>query len=458
MKKINRLFVTAAFIIAFLSLPVTSSAKTVRRTLKKGKSSVVTVTKMKKVKKIEAKSSNKRVAAVKKMSGKKIQITAKNTGRAKITAKVYKNKKQFSKNVYQITVKASASTGSKDDEPGIVPKTSHRRVTKATPVPTKRPRPTRDPISTVAPRQTLEPIPTEEPMPTMEPTPEPTPYQAKYSYEVSVLNKFEIYENVPIVLYVKTDNPNPNPSDEENNVRADIGAYGEDFLGWDLKYDDIQYIEQDETYSTFFNKVKGGWIYTGRVSEPGFHIVSIQEFDETDKSDSKYGTWHTVDTFEIEVKDGEQSKKAFCEKVIQSVSDDEWEPRWNWVENERYSHGKGLSWNELTVQQKMQRCTIYITENMNYPKVSGVHALGNVKAMIIQENVGADWDTGFTDCQGAAELLLGMAKILGVEAYMDTTTLDGALHVRVQAIIEGQEYYYDATPFQGGYKDWDYII
>ena len=459
MKNIYRLFIKVVLTMVFISLPATcASAKTIKRTLKKGKSSVVTVTTMKKVKKLEVKSSNRKVATVTKMSGKKIRISAKKSGKAKITVKIYKNKRQYSKNVYQITVKASASTGSENDEPMPTTKTSHRRPAKATPVPLKKPQPNIDPAATATPKRTLEPIPTEEPEPTMEPTPEPTPYKAKYSYEVSVLNQFEIYEDVPIVLYVKTDNPNPNPSDEENNVRADIGAYGEDFLGWDLKYDDIQYIEQDETYSTFFNKVKGGWIYTGRVTEPGLHNVSIQEFDETDKTESKYGTWHTVDTLEIEVKDGEQSKKAFCEKVIQAVSDDEWKPRWDWVENEKYTYGKGLLWDELTDQQKMQRCTIYITENMNYPKISGVSALGNIKAMIIQENVGADWDTGFTDCQGAAELLLETAKILGVEAYMYTTTLDGALHVRVQAIIEGQEYYYDATPLQGGYKDWDYIL
>lgn len=458
MKKINRLFVIAACIIAFVSVSVTCSAKTVRRTLKKGKSSVVTITRMKKVKKIEAKSSNKKVATVKKMSDKKIRITAKNTGRAKITAKVYKNKKQYSKNVYQITVKASASAGSKDDEPGIVPKTSHRRITKATPVPTKRPRPTREPARTAIPKRTLEPIPTEEPVPTMEPTPEPTPYQAKYSYEVSVLNKFEIYEDVPIVLFVKTDNPNPNPSDEENNVRVGIGAYGEDFLGWDLKYDDIRYMEQDETYSTFFNKVKGGWIYTARATESGVHNVSIQEFDETDKTEGKYGTWHTVDTFEIEVKDGEQSKKAFCERVIQSVSDDGWEPRWNWVENEGCNFGKGLPWVDLTDQQKMKRCALYIKENMNYPKVSGVSAYGNVKALIIQENIGADWETGFTDCEGSADLLLEMAKIMGIEAYTNVTGSYTDIHVNVKAIIDGKEYIYDATPFQGGYKDWDYII
>lgn len=449
MKKIRRIFLLAILIALFIFVPVTGSAKTVRQTLKKGKSSVVTVTTMKKVKKIEVKSSNKKVAVVKKMPGKRIRITAKKIGKAKITAKIYKNKKRCMKNVYQITVKASASAGNNTDEPGIVPKKSHRRVTKTTPVPTKRPRPTREPARTAIPKPTLEPIPTEEPVPTMEPTPEPTPYQAKYSYEVSVLNKFEIYEDVPIVLFVKTDNPNPNDFD---NVYVDIKSSGG---AVDWNYEDVQYLEQEETNSTFFNKVNGGWIYTCFADEPGTQTISIRELE---KGDNNNNTWRTVYTFEIEVKDGEKAKEAFCEKVIQLVSDDGWEPRWNWVENEGCNFGKGLPWADLTDQQKMKRCALYIRENMNYPKVSGVSSYGNVKALIIQENIGADWETGFTDCEGSAELLLEMAKIMGIEAYTNVTGSYTDIHVNVKAIIDGKEYIYDATPFQGGYKDWDYII
>lgn len=447
MKKINRLFIIiAALTMVFISLPDTCSAKTVKQTLKKGKSSIITVTR-KKAKKIEVKSSNKKVVAVIKFSAKKIKVTAKKAGKAKITVKIYKSKKKYDKTVYQITVKASASTGNEDGKANNVPKKSHRRVRTATPTPTKRPRPSRDPAPTTTPQKTPIPVTMETLMPTMKPTPKPTPYQAKYSYEVSVLNQFEIYEDVPIVLYVKTDNPNPNDFD---NVYVHI-----DHGGPDYDYEDIQYIEQDETYSTFFNKVNGGWIYTCFADEPGLQTVSIQELEPGENNNN---TWRTVDTFEIEVKDGKKAKTAFCEKVIQAVSDDEWEPRWNWVEKEKYSYGKGLSWDALTDPQKMLRCDIYIKENMNYPKISGVSAYGYKKAMIIQENVGADWDTGFTDCEGAAELLLETARILGVEAYTDVSGSYSDIHVRVKAIIDGEEYYYDATPMQGGYKDWDYIL
>lgn len=290
--------------------------------------------------------------------------------------------------------------------------------------------------------QTPAPSPTPDApsVPTPKPSPTPAPYQAKYSYEVSVLNRFTIYEDVPIVLYVKTDNPNPNDFD---NVYVSIGAYGEKVTGGpDYDYEDIEYQIQGNTNTTFFNKVKGGWIHTCIAKEPGLHTVSIQELEKGENNN----TWRTVDTFQIEVKDGAAARKVFCEKVIQTVS------------GEDYNEDGLGNWSSLTEQQKMERLEEYIRDNMNYPRIdTNGSYLGYNTIWIIQENVGADWETGFTDCGGAAKLLRDMAKMIGIEAYTYTTTLNGALHIKVQAVIGGQEYYYDATPWEGGYKNWDYI-
>lgn len=289
------------------------------------------------------------------------------------------------------------------------------------------------------------PLPSPEPVvpsvPTPKPSQEPTPYQAKYSYEVSVLNQFTIYEDVPIVLYVKTDNPNPNDFD---NVYVSIGAYGEKVLGGPAySYEDIEYLEQEEKNTNYFKKVKGGWIYTCRAEEPGIRTVSIQELE---KGENNNNTWRTVDTFQIEVKDGAASKKAFCEKVIQTVS------------SEEYNEDGLGKWGSLSEQQKMERLEEYIRDNMNYPRIdTNGSYLGYNTIWIIQENVGADWETGFTDCGGAAELLRDMARMLGIEAYTWMTQLNGAIHIVTRTVIDGQEYYYDATPWEGGYKNWDYI-
>lgn len=283
------------------------------------------------------------------------------------------------------------------------------------------------------------PVPAEPSAPT--PSPEPIPYQAKYSYEVSILNQFTIYEDVPIVLYVKTDNPNPNDFD---NVFVNIGAYGEKILGGPAySYGDIEYLEQEETNTKYFKKVKDGWIYTCRAEEPGIRIVSIQELE---KGENNNNTWQTVDAFQIEVKDGAAGRKVFCEKVIQTVS------------SEGYNEDGLGKWSSLTEQQKMERLEAYIRDNMNYPRIdTNGSYLGYNTIWVLQENVGADWETGFTDCGGAAKLLCDMAKMIGIEASAYTTTLNGMLHIKVQAVIGGQEYYYDATPWEGGYKNWDYI-
>ncbi len=282
------------------------------------------------------------------------------------------------------------------------------------------------------------PTPDTPAVPTPKPSPEPTPYQAKYSYEVSVLNQFTIYEDVPIVLYVKTDNPNPN-----GEVYVKMGAYEEDVMGGPAyTYEDISYLPQEATNTTFFKKVQGGWIYTCIAESPGNHTVSIQELEEGEQKN----TWRTVDTFQIEVKDGAAARKAFCEKVIQTVS------------REDYNEDGLGKWSSLTEHQKMERLEEYIRDNMNYPRIdTNGSYLGYNTIWIVQENVGADWETGFTDCGGAADLLRDMAKMIGIEAYTWTTQLNGALHIVVRAVIDGEEYYYDATPWEGGYKNWDYI-
>lgn len=96
-----------------------------------------------------------------------------------------------------------------------------------------------------------------------------TPYISKYTYEVvEVLNKFNIYEDVPIVLYVKTDNPNPNDFDEEfGGVDVSFSASGAG--GRAYTYEDIQYVEQEETKYTFFDKVEEGWLYTIQFNSSG---------------------------------------------------------------------------------------------------------------------------------------------------------------------------------------------
>lgn len=264
--------------------------------------------------------------------------------------------------------------------------------------------------------------------------PEPTPYQAKYHYEIKVLNQFNIYDTneegagyCPIVLYIKTDNPNPNGDGDGVELWLDgINCIGS-------VYEDIEYQEQEESESTFFYKADGGWIYTATVGSPGIKNVVMRERRAV------------VGIFSFEVKDGKKALKEHCNKVMQTVSDDGY--------NE---DGRG-KWSELSMQDKLERLEDYVRNTMHYPRVGALTSLGYKPIWVIQENVGAFWETGFADCGAANELMCALARTLGLEAKRKNTVSDGQLHIVAAVTIDGSEYIYDATPWQGGYKDWDYL-
>lgn len=269
--------------------------------------------------------------------------------------------------------------------------------------------------------------------------PSATPYISKYTYEVvEVLNKFNIYEDVPIVLYVKTDNPNPNDFDEVfGGVYVSmIGDSGSDY-----SYGDIQYVEQEETNDTFFNKVKDGWVVTVKFKSAGKKNVSIEELDKSGEENE----WRLVDTFEIEVKDGAAAEQEYCDKVIAEASDDNYN-----------ADGRG-KWSELSDEDKINRLEDYITAHYAYPRyVETIY--GNLPVRYIQENVGAYWETGYADCGAANHLLQKLAQTIGFETKTNETTLNGGFHINAIININGEEKIFDATPTLKKFKDWDYIL
>lgn len=289
------------------------------------------------------------------------------------------------------------------------------------------------------PLVTPSPTPEVPSTPTPIPTTEPTPYQAKYSYEVEVLNQFSIFENVPIVLYVKTDNPDPNNFDD--TYVSFSGGSGS--CGYCYSYEDVEYLNNEEDkQSTSFRKVKGGFTYTIQFQNSGIKTVKVQELDKS----GERNVWRTVDTFQIEVQDGEKALQEHCNNIIKTVS------------NDSYNEDGLGKWSTLSGQQKMERLEEYVRDHMNYPRIGAETSLGYLPVWIIQENVGAFWETGFADCGAANEMMCVLARTLGYEAHRQNTTLNGGLHIVAMVTIDGEEYKYDATPWQGGYKDWDYIL
>ncbi len=283
------------------------------------------------------------------------------------------------------------------------------------------------------------PEPISKPTTTPTETPEPTPYQPKYSYEVEVLNKFTIYENVPIVLYVKTDNPNPNCTSDE--LGSAYVSFGGDYKGGQICiYEDIQYIEQEETTTTFFKKVNGGWIYSLWFSSSGLKNVEIKERGVV------------VTSFQIEVQNGQKGLENRCNEIIKEVSND------NYVSQDASDKTAGKKWDSLTETEKMERLECYVRTHWHYPRLGALTDFGYKTVWFVQENVGAYWETGFADCGASNDMMCVLARILGYEAELRNTTLNGGLHIQAVVTIDGVEHIFDATPWQGGYKDWDYIL
>lgn len=275
------------------------------------------------------------------------------------------------------------------------------------------------------------------PTPTPTEKPSATPYVSKYSYEVvEVLNKFNIYEDVPIVLYIKTDNPNPNDFNEEFGG-VYVSIIGDGAKNYD--YGDIKYLEDEEARMESMHKVDGGWIISVVFQTSGIKNVNIEELDKS----GERNVWRLVDTFEIEVKDGATAEQEYCDKVIEEVSDDNYN-----------ADGRG-KWSELSDEDKINRLVNYIKIHYAYPRNND-----GTPIWYIQENVGAYWETGYADCGASNHLLRTLAETLGFETKSNSsgTVLGGNLHITALITVNGEEKEFDATPTLKEFKDWDYIM
>ena len=151
--------------MAISSIPTNAASKTKKLTMYKGaKKNLV----LKKAKKVKWKTSNKKIVSIKKLSTNKCKVTAKNKGKATITA-TYKKKK------YRWTITVKVKKESKPDNI-IVVKPSAAPVTTPTPTPTPDVSPTTNPST--SPAITVSPVETPKPttivVPTIAPTVKPT--------------------------------------------------------------------------------------------------------------------------------------------------------------------------------------------------------------------------------------------------------------------------------------------
>lgn len=341
--------------------------------------------KQKNVKKIKVKSSKKSVATVKAAGKKAIRITGRKAGKAVITVKLTTKKKKVKTIQYKVTVKKKkTSDKKKKDEDNT----------------TKQP-------ST--------------------PPEQPENVKEKYSYELKIMNSKDknLYNNSKVVIYVKTNNPDP------YSFKADCGTSRlvkkEDengvFYTTEDEFHEIIAPKEyaDVHYTNDYNAVNGGYIFIYEWDTPGTKNFTIQE---------KVGEkWVTAAKMDIELKDNEKAEQEWVQAVLAEVTDD-----------------------TMTKDEKLEKVRRYVLDNFKYDRT-------NEKGSIyLLADVGVYWERKYIDCWDATDIMCRFAKELGLEGRW--TYAGYKLHYYATITIDGEDYDYDACPMSetGWTTEWEYVL
>lgn len=277
-------------------------------TLRAGQKKKISI-KMAKVKKIKIKSNKKAVATVKAVGKKAIQITAKKAGKAVITVKVTTKKKKVKTIQYTVKVKKKKSSDKKKTDDDNTPKP-----------------------------------------PT--PSQEQQVAKAKYSYELAVMNSKDknLYNNSKVVIYVKTDNPDPYSfkadcgtsrlvqKEDENGVFYTTEDEFHEIINVNA-YDDVHYTEKN-------NAVAGGYLQTYLWDTPGTKNFTIQE---------KVGeTWVSAASMKIQINDVEQAETQWVQNVLAEVTDD------TMTKDEKLEKVRGYILDEFKYDRNNENGSVYL--------------------------------------------------------------------------------------------------
>lgn len=381
------LVLTLTFIFTATIQGTEVSAKSVTKksvTLRVGQKKQLSI-KVAKAKKLKVKSSKKSVAAVKAIGKKAVRITGKKAGKAVITVKVITKKKKVKTIRYKVTVKKKKSTDKKDSDDKPVPK-------KPTPAPEQ-----------------------------------PADAKPKYNYELKIMNSQDknLYNDSKVVIYVKTDNPNP------YSFKADCGTSRlvkkEDESG-------VFYTTEDEFheiiapkeyadvhYTNDYNAVNGGYLFIYQWDTAGTKNFTIQE---------KVGEkWVSAAKMSIELKDKEKAEREWAQSVLANVTDE-----------------------TMTKADRLEKVKNYILAEFKYDR-------NNEQGEItLLKDVGVYWERKHIDCWDATNMMCLFAKELGLESRW--TYAGYKLHYYATVTIDGQDYDYDACPMSetGWTTEWEYVM
>lgn len=339
----------------------------------------------KNVKKFKVKSSKKSVATVKAAGKKAIRITGKKAGKAVITVKVTKKRKKVKTIQYKVTVKK-------------------RKVSDK--------------------QETDEDNSSEQTTPSVE---QAVDVKAKYSYGLEIMNSQDknLYNNSKVVIYVKTNNPNP------YSFKADCGTSRlvrkEDESG-------VFYTTEDEFheiiapkeyadvhYTNDYNAVNGGYLFIYQWDTAGIKNFTIQE---------KVGEkWVTAAKMDIELEDKEKAEQEWIRSVLTEVTND-----------------------TMTGTEKLEEVENYILREFKYDRNN------EQGEIILLKDVGVYWERKYIDCWDATNIMCQFAKELGLEGRW--TYAGYKLHYYATITIDGEDYDYDACPMSetGWITEFEYVL
>lgn len=279
-------------------------------------------------------------------------------------------------------------------------------------------------------RPTPKPATTATPAPTNEAS-----YMPKYSYKLTLLNKYPIYNStldyttgkgssgIPALLYLETENPNVSSGGFMGDVSTDVNN-GERVAVRLASYDDVQYKDNLSTWT----KVKSGKGYFCAIifQTAGEKTITIYE--------SVNGKKIKVASIDITVKDWDTHVDEFFTQTLNELTT------------------SGQITEDMNGEEKMSVITGWILTNFKY-----LPSLPN-KAVYLASHEGSPFDVREIDCYGSTGLVCDFAKYLGFEAkghyagYLN--------HYDAAVTIDGKEYIFDACPPPSGniITSIDYLI
>lgn len=247
----------------------------------------------------------------------------------------------------------------------------------------------------------------------------------RYDYDIFVINKYEkLYTNCNVLLYVKTDNPDP------STIRLDYHMKGLQKISdatstSHLEYDDVEVLNPGK--AARMAVVDGGYLYKAKIASEGKLTVTVWEND-----------YNTDESVSVMLYDHETAYMEWAEEMLEKHTDD-----------------------SMTGPEKMGAMCEFIEENFTYfPQLNvGEVSVGGVEAerqLLFTFNEGSPYmDSKVGHCWHFADLMVTFGKLAGYDGYRKNA--DYLMHQYAVIIIGNEEYWYDPyVPVESGnYTDED---